>query len=119
MNPQLIQIMRAALEEVMAKIPADDSIFGIKAAMAEVILKAAAKVRLVLHTAAQAQPVGEDSCGASKAVGRRLSFHLRPVSRDPSRTGLIVQIRHTVPTNATVLSLQIDQCVVVPLHDRS
>jgi hypothetical protein len=24
MNPQLIQIMRAALEEVMAKIPADD-----------------------------------------------------------------------------------------------
>ena len=26
----------------MAKIPADDSIFGIKAAMAEVILKAAA-----------------------------------------------------------------------------
>jgi len=42
MNPQLIQIMRAALEEVMAKIPADDSIFGIKAAMAEVILKAAA-----------------------------------------------------------------------------
>jgi len=43
MNPQLIQIMRAALEEVMAKIPADDSIFGIKAAMAEVILKAAGR----------------------------------------------------------------------------
>ena len=42
MNPQLIQIMRAALEEVMAKIPANDSIFGLKAAMAEVILKAAA-----------------------------------------------------------------------------
>lgn len=42
MNPQLIQIMGAALEEVMATIPADDSIFGIKAAMAEVILKAAA-----------------------------------------------------------------------------
>ncbi|MEO6947698.1 MAG: hypothetical protein ABI150_14310 [Nitrobacter sp.] len=42
MNPQLIQIMRAALEEVMAKIPANESIFGLKAAMAEVILKAAA-----------------------------------------------------------------------------
>ena len=42
MNPQLILIMRAALEEVMAKIPANDSIFGLKAAMAEVILKAAA-----------------------------------------------------------------------------
>ncbi|WP_300166675.1 hypothetical protein [Bradyrhizobium sp.] len=42
MNLQLILIMRAALEEVMVKIPANDSIFGLKAAMAEVILKAAA-----------------------------------------------------------------------------
>jgi queuine/archaeosine tRNA-ribosyltransferase len=42
MNPELIQTMRAALEAVMDKIPADQSVFGVKAAMAEVILKAAA-----------------------------------------------------------------------------
>lgn len=42
MNPELVQTMRAALEAVMAKIPADQSVFGVKAAMAEVILKAAA-----------------------------------------------------------------------------
>jgi hypothetical protein len=42
MNPELIQTMRAALEAVMAKIPADQSVFSLKAAMAEVILKAAA-----------------------------------------------------------------------------
>jgi len=41
MNPELIQTMRAALEAVMDKIPADQSVFGVKAAMAEVILKAA------------------------------------------------------------------------------
>jgi hypothetical protein len=40
MNPELIQTMRAALEAVMDKIPADQSVFGVKAAMAEVILKA-------------------------------------------------------------------------------
>jgi hypothetical protein len=43
MNAELIQTMRAALEEVMAKIPAGQSIFGLKAAIAEVILKAAAQ----------------------------------------------------------------------------
>jgi queuine/archaeosine tRNA-ribosyltransferase len=42
MNPELIQTMRAALEAVMAKIPADQLVYGVKAAMAEVILKAAA-----------------------------------------------------------------------------
>jgi hypothetical protein len=42
MNPELIQTMRAALEAVMARVPADQSVFGLKAAMAEVILKAAA-----------------------------------------------------------------------------
>jgi hypothetical protein len=41
-NPELIQTMRAALEAVMARVPADQSVFGLKAAMAEVILKAAA-----------------------------------------------------------------------------
>jgi hypothetical protein len=43
MNPELIRTMRAALEAVMDKIPADQSVFGVKAAMAEVILKAAAR----------------------------------------------------------------------------
>jgi hypothetical protein len=42
MNPELIQTMRAALEAVMARVPAEQSVFGLKAAMAEVILKAAA-----------------------------------------------------------------------------
>jgi hypothetical protein len=41
-NPELIETMRAALEAVMARVPADQSVFGLKAAMAEVILKAAA-----------------------------------------------------------------------------
>jgi hypothetical protein len=42
MNPELVQTMRAALEAVMSRVPADQSVFGLKAAMAEVILKAAA-----------------------------------------------------------------------------
>lgn len=41
-SPELIQTMRAALEAVMAKIPADQSVFGLKAAVAECILNAAA-----------------------------------------------------------------------------
>jgi hypothetical protein len=43
MNPELIQTMRAALEAVMARVPDDQSVFGLKAAMAEIILKAAAQ----------------------------------------------------------------------------
>jgi hypothetical protein len=42
MNPELVQTMRAALEAVMSRVPPDQSVFGLKAAMAEVILKAAA-----------------------------------------------------------------------------
>jgi hypothetical protein len=42
-DPELIQVMRAALEEVMTRIPAEQSTPGIKAAMAEIILKAAAQ----------------------------------------------------------------------------
>jgi queuine/archaeosine tRNA-ribosyltransferase len=41
-SPELIETMRAALEAVMSKIPADQSVFGVKAAVAEAILKAAA-----------------------------------------------------------------------------
>jgi hypothetical protein len=41
-SPELIQTMRAALDEVMTKIPADQATPGIKAHMAEFILKAAA-----------------------------------------------------------------------------
>jgi hypothetical protein len=42
-SPELIQTMRAALDEVMTKIPADQATPGIKAHMAEFILKAAAE----------------------------------------------------------------------------
>jgi hypothetical protein len=42
-SPELIQTMRAALETVMDKIPAEQSVFGVKAAMAEFILRAAAQ----------------------------------------------------------------------------
>jgi hypothetical protein len=42
-SPELIQIMRAALEDVMTKIPADQATPGVKAHVAEVILKAAAE----------------------------------------------------------------------------
>src|SRR5215813_12853659 len=42
-GPELIQIMRAVLEEVMTKIPVDQVTPGVKAHMAEVILKAAAE----------------------------------------------------------------------------
>ncbi|HZN30670.1 MAG TPA: hypothetical protein VFB88_15030 [Xanthobacteraceae bacterium] len=42
-SPELIQTMRAALDEVMTKIPADQATPGIKAHMAELILKAAAE----------------------------------------------------------------------------
>jgi hypothetical protein len=41
-NPELIQIMRAALEEAMSRIPADQATQALKAQMAEFILKAAA-----------------------------------------------------------------------------
>jgi len=42
-SPELIQTMRTALDEVMTKIPVDQVTPGIKAHMAEVILKAAAE----------------------------------------------------------------------------
>jgi hypothetical protein len=39
---ELVQTMRQALETVMAGVPAHQSVFGLKAAVAECILKAAA-----------------------------------------------------------------------------
>jgi hypothetical protein len=42
-GPELIQIMRAVLDEVMTKIPVEQVTPGIKAHMAEFILKAAAE----------------------------------------------------------------------------
>jgi len=42
-SPELIQIMRSALDEVMTKIPADQATVALKARMAEFILKAAAE----------------------------------------------------------------------------
>ena len=41
-DPELIQTMRAALDEVMTRIPADQATQAIKARMAEFILKTAA-----------------------------------------------------------------------------
>ncbi|MGY4320599.1 hypothetical protein [Bradyrhizobium quebecense] len=41
-SSELIQTMRDALETVMASVPADQSVFGLKAAVAECILRAAA-----------------------------------------------------------------------------
>lgn len=41
-SSELVQIMRQALETVMAGVPAHQSVFGLKAAVAEYILKAAA-----------------------------------------------------------------------------
>ena len=42
-SPELIQTMRAALDEVMTKVPLDQATPAIKAHMAEFILKAAAE----------------------------------------------------------------------------
>jgi hypothetical protein len=61
-SPELIETMRAALEAVMSKIPADQSVFGVKAAVAEYILKAAAHGQtsfdgLVASASAQVQPI--------------------------------------------------------------
>jgi len=42
-GPELIQIMRAVLDEVMTKIPVEQVTPGVNAHMAEVILKAAAQ----------------------------------------------------------------------------
>jgi hypothetical protein len=41
-SPELVQTMREALDEVMTKIPANQATTGIKAHMAELILKTAA-----------------------------------------------------------------------------
>ncbi|MBR0860526.1 hypothetical protein ACVIWV_008054 [Bradyrhizobium diazoefficiens] len=41
-SSELIRTMRQALETVMASVPAHQSVFGLKAAVAECILKAAA-----------------------------------------------------------------------------
>ena len=42
-QPELIQLMRAALDEVMTRIPAEQATISVKAAAAELILKAAAQ----------------------------------------------------------------------------
>lgn len=41
-SSELVQTMRQALETVMASVPAHQSVFGLKAAVAECILKTAA-----------------------------------------------------------------------------
>jgi hypothetical protein len=42
-SPELVQIMRAVLEEAMTKVPLEQRTPGIKAHLAECILKAAAE----------------------------------------------------------------------------
>jgi hypothetical protein len=42
-SPELIHVMRAALDDVMTRIPADQATQGVKVQMAEFILKAAAE----------------------------------------------------------------------------
>ena len=61
-GPELIQTMRAVLDEVMTKIPVDQVTPGLKAHMAQVILKAAAEGQtsydgLLASTAAQIQTI--------------------------------------------------------------
>ena len=45
-DPQLVQVMRSALEEVMTKVPLEYSTSATKAYLAECILKAAAQGRI-------------------------------------------------------------------------
>jgi hypothetical protein len=42
-NPELVLLMRTVLEEVMTRVPMDQATPGIKAHLAEIILKAAAQ----------------------------------------------------------------------------
>jgi hypothetical protein len=61
-SPELIQTMRAALEEVMTKVPLEQSTPGIKAHVAQCILKAAAEGQtsyegLIAAAAAQLQTI--------------------------------------------------------------
>ena len=42
-NPELIRLMRTVLEEVMTRVPVEQATPGIKAHLAEIILKAAAQ----------------------------------------------------------------------------
>ena len=42
-NPELVGLMRTVLEEVMTRVPVEQATPGIKAHLAEIILKAAAQ----------------------------------------------------------------------------
>jgi hypothetical protein len=42
-NPELVRLMRMVLEEVMTRVPLDQATPGIKAHLAEIILKSAAQ----------------------------------------------------------------------------
>lgn len=61
-SPELIQTMRAVLEEAMTKVPVEQATPGIKAHLAECILKAAAEGQtsydgLIAAAAAQLQSI--------------------------------------------------------------
>jgi hypothetical protein len=42
-NPELVRLMRVVLDEVMTRVPVEQATPGIKAHLAEIILKAAAQ----------------------------------------------------------------------------
>jgi len=48
-QPELVQTIRAALEEVMTRIPAEQATVSVKAAIAELILKTAAQGQTTLE----------------------------------------------------------------------
>jgi hypothetical protein len=61
-NPEFVRLMRMVLEEVMMRVPAEHATPGIKAHLAEIILKAAAQGEttydgLVIAAASQIQAV--------------------------------------------------------------
>jgi len=61
-SPELIQTMRAALDQVMTRVPLEQATSGVKAHLAECILKAAAEGQtsyesLIAAAAAQLQTI--------------------------------------------------------------
>jgi hypothetical protein len=71
-SPALIQTMRAALDEVMTKIPLEQATPGIKAALAECILKTAAGGQTSFEglVAARLGPNSGHSFDAGLSAGR-------------------------------------------------
>jgi hypothetical protein len=90
-DPELVQVMRDALEEVMTRVPAGCSTPAIKAYLAECILKAAAQGQtsydgLVAAAADQIQVIlslfiATDDEPLARIIGRRDGRHVALVER--------------------------------------